>query len=105
MYWSITQQITHHSISGCIMNPGDLIGSGKKHKYLINKLKISNQLLLLKIILGTISGNEKESWGSLMEISWAGKEPVKLSNGEERTFLQNGDTLIMRGYAEKDGYL
>jgi fumarylacetoacetase len=39
-----------------------------------------------------------------MEISWAGKEPVKLSNGEERTFLQNGDTLIMRGYAEKDGY-
>jgi len=61
------------------MNPGDLIGSG------------------------TISGNEKESWGSLMEISWAGKEPVKLSNGEERTFLQNGDTLIMRGYAEKDG--
>lgn len=79
MYWSITQQITHHSISGCIMNPGDLIGSG------------------------TISGNEKDSWGSLMEISWAGKEPVKLSNGEERTFLQNGDTLIMRGYAEKDG--
>eukprot|EP01015_Nassula_variabilis_P003306 TRINITY_DN1208_c0_g1_i4.p1 TRINITY_DN1208_c0_g1~~TRINITY_DN1208_c0_g1_i4.p1 ORF type:complete len:180 (+),score=34.39 TRINITY_DN1208_c0_g1_i4:66-605(+) len=79
LYWSIAQQLAHHTVTGCNMNPGDLLGTG------------------------TISGPEKQSYGSLLELSWGGKESIKLSNGEERTFLKDGDVVIMRGYAEKQG--
>lgn len=63
MYWNISQQLAHHSISGCIMNPGDLLGSG------------------------TISGPEKHEFGSLLELSWSGAEKIPLSEGKERTFI------------------
>ncbi len=80
MYWSSNQQLTHHTVTGCQMAVGDLLGSG------------------------TISGPEKGSYGSLLEISWGGKEPLKLANGEERTYLQDGDTLILRGNCRGNGY-
>ena len=80
MYYSAAQQLAHHTTSGCAMRVGDLLGSG------------------------TISGPEKESRGSLLELSWSGKEPVTLVGGEERSFLQDGDTLILRGAAQGDGY-
>lgn len=80
MYYSSAQQLTHHASSGCAMNVGDLLGSG------------------------TISGTEKTSYGSMLELSWGGKEPITLTNGETRTFLQDGDVLTMGGYANGDGY-
>lgn len=79
LYWDICQQLAHHSVSGCNMRTGDLLASG------------------------TISGPEKSSFGSLLELTWRGSEPLKFSNGEERKFLQDGDTLIISGYCEKDG--
>jgi fumarylacetoacetase len=80
MYWSSVQQLVHHASSGCAMNVGDLLGSG------------------------TISGPEKEQRGSLLEISWNGTEPVELSGGIKRTFLEDGDSLVMRGWCQGDGY-
>jgi fumarylacetoacetase len=80
MYWSSVQQLVHHASSGCAMNIGDLLGSG------------------------TISGPEKDQRGSLLEISWNGTEPVELANGVARTFLEDGDSLIMRGWCQGDGY-
>ena len=80
MYYSAAQQLTHHATSGCPMRAGDLLGSG------------------------TISGPTKDSRGSLLELSWGGKEPVELDTGETRTFLEDGDTLTLRGAAEGDGY-
>ena len=80
MYYSAAQQLAHHSSSGCAMNTGDLLGSG------------------------TISGPDKSSLGSLLEISWGGKEPFDLEGGESRTFIEDGDTLTLRGHAEGDGY-
>ena len=80
MYYSSVQQLTHHASSGCAMNVGDLLGSG------------------------TISGTEKTSYGSLLELSWGGKEPIKLADGETRTFLQDGDVLTMSGHAKGNGY-
>jgi fumarylacetoacetase len=80
MYYSAAQQLAHHTTSGCPMNVGDLIGSG------------------------TISGAGKDSRGSLLELSWGGKEPVKLDTGETRNFLEDGDTLTLRGHAMGDGY-
>ncbi|MCB0727920.1 MAG: fumarylacetoacetase [Ignavibacteriae bacterium] len=79
LYWDICQQLAHHSVSGCNMRTGDLLASG------------------------TISGPDKSSYGSLLELTWRGSEPLKFSNGEERKFLQDGDTLIITGYCEKDG--
>lgn len=73
LYWSVNQQLTHHTETGCNMNTGDLLGSG------------------------TISGTEKSEYGSMMELSWAGKEKIPLGNGEERVFLQDGDTVFMEG--------
>lgn len=67
-------------MTGCNLNVGDLLGSG------------------------TISGTEKGSYGSLLEITWSGKEIIKLPNGEERTFLQDGDTLSLRGTCKGNGY-
>ena len=80
MYWSANQQLTHHSVTGCSMAVGDLLGSG------------------------TISGTEKGSYGSLLELCWGGKESVKLPNGEERKFLQDGDTLSLEGVSRGNGY-
>lgn len=80
MYWSSAQQLAHHSSSGCSMSVGDLIGSG------------------------TISGPDKGSYGSMLELSWGGKEPIELVEGGTRTFLEDGDTVTLRGYAQGDGY-
>ena len=79
MYWSSVQQLVHHTSSGCAMNVGDLLGSG------------------------TISGPEKDQRGSLLEISWNGSEPVRLADGTERSFLLNGDSLVIDGHCEKGG--
>jgi fumarylacetoacetase len=80
MYWSSVQQLIHHASSGCAMKVGDLLGSG------------------------TISGPEKHQRGSLLEISWNGAEPVELEGGIKRTFLEDGDSLVMRGWCQRDGY-
>jgi fumarylacetoacetase len=80
MYWSSVQQLVHHASSGCAMNVGDLLGSG------------------------TISGPEKHQRGSLLEISWNGTEPVELDGGVRRSFLEDGDSLVMRGWCQGDGY-
>jgi fumarylacetoacetase len=80
MYYSFPQQIAHHTTSGCPMVAGDLIGSG------------------------TISGPTKESRGSLLELSWGGKEPIILADGSERRFIEDNDTLTLHGRAKGDGY-
>ncbi|HKO01167.1 MAG TPA: fumarylacetoacetate hydrolase family protein, partial [Thermoanaerobaculia bacterium] len=79
MYWTIAQLVAHHTSNGCNLQPGDLIASG------------------------TVSGAEKESRGSLLERAWRGTEPIELPGGERRTFLEDGDEVIMRGWCEKDG--
>ncbi|WP_170526308.1 fumarylacetoacetase [Ruegeria arenilitoris] len=80
MYYSSAQQLAHHTTSGCPMNVGDLLGSG------------------------TISGPTKASRGSLLELSWGGKEPITLDTGETRSFIEDGDTLTLKGAARGDGY-
>jgi fumarylacetoacetase len=80
MYWSSVQQLVHHASSGCAMNVGDLLGSG------------------------TISGAEKSERGSMLELSWGGAEPLDLGNGVQRSFLEDGDSLSMRGWCQGDGY-
>ena len=80
MYYSAPQQLAHHASAGCPMNVGDLLGSG------------------------TISGATKAERGSLLELSWGGKEPITLDTGETRTFIEDGDTLILSGAARGDGY-
>ena len=78
-YWTLAQMLTHHASNGCNLQPGDLLGTG------------------------TQSGAAAEEGGSLLELSLGGKQALTLANGETRTFLQDGDTLILRGYAHKDG--
>jgi len=80
MYYSAAQQLAHHTSSGCPMRVGDLLGSG------------------------TISGPTRESRGSLLEQSWGGKEPVVLSNGQSRSFLEDGDQVTIYGRARGDGF-
>ena len=80
MYYSAAQQLTHHASSGCAMNAGDLLGSG------------------------TISGPEKSQRGSLLELSWDGKEPITLADGSTRSFVEDGDTLTLTGHAQGDGF-
>ncbi len=80
MYYSAAQQLAHHTTSGCPMRVGDLLGSG------------------------TISGPEKGNRGSLLELSWGGKEPLTLSSGASRSFIEDGDTLTLTGTAKGDGY-
>lgn len=80
MYYSAAQQLAHHTTSGCPMNAGDLLGSG------------------------TISGPEKNARGSLLELSWGGKEPLTLPTGETRSFIEDGDTLTLKGTAKGEGY-
>jgi fumarylacetoacetase len=80
LYWSIEQMLAHHTITGCNMRVGDLCGTG------------------------TISGPTEDSFGSLLELTWRGEKPIQLPGGEERKFLQDGDTLTMKGYCQGDGY-
>ncbi len=79
MYWNMCQQLAHHTINGCNMRVGDICASG------------------------TISGPDPGSYGSMLEITWRGTKPVQMPDGSERKFLQDGDTVVMRGFAEKDG--
>ena len=80
MYYSAAQQFAHHTTSGCAMNVGDLLGSG------------------------TISGPTKDERGSLLELSWGGKEPLEIAEGLTRSFIEDGDTLTLKGAAKGDGY-
>lgn len=94
MYWTLAQMLTHHSVNGCAMQPGDLLASG------------------------TISGPTRDSRGSLLELTWDGdpwaaepvvvpgtqRTPITLPTGEERKFLADGDEVIMKAYCERDGY-
>jgi len=79
MYWSMAQQLTHHTVNGCNVHIGDLMASG------------------------TISGPEPNSYGSMLELSWGGTKPLKLSDGSTRSFIQDYDTITMRAEAGKDG--
>jgi len=80
MYWTMKQQLVHHTVTGCNMRPGDLLASG------------------------TISGPESSSFGSMLEISWRGTKPVQMNGGGERKFLQDGDNVIMTGVCKGQGY-
>jgi len=78
MYWSMAQQLAHHTVNGCRVNSGDLMGSG------------------------TISGPTPDSFGSMLELSWGGKNPIKMNDGSERKFINDNDTVIMRGYCQNN---
>lgn len=79
MYWTMAQQLAHHTVNGCNVRGGDLMGSG------------------------TISGPTEDSYGSMLELAWKGTKPLKMADGSERKFINDGDTVIMRGHSEKDG--
>jgi len=79
LYWTMAQMLTHHTSNGCNLRPGDLFGSG------------------------TVSGREKNTRGCLLELTWRGKEPLKLPSGEERTFLEDGDEVTLHASAQRDG--
>ncbi len=79
MYWNLTQQLAHHTVNGCNVRCGDLMGSG------------------------TISGPTPDSYGSMMELSWRGSKPLILKDGSERKFINDNDTVILRGHSSKDG--
>ncbi|SNS99789.1 fumarylacetoacetate hydrolase [Noviherbaspirillum humi] len=78
-YWTVAQMVTHHTINGCNLQPGDLFGSG------------------------TLSGPTLDQAGALIELTQGGKQPITLANGEQRTFLEDGDTVVLRGWCEKPG--
>ncbi|MEO8072785.1 MAG: fumarylacetoacetase [Acidobacteriota bacterium] len=80
LYWTIGQMLTHHASNGCNLQTGDLMATG------------------------TISGEGKDARGCLLELTWRGTEPIKLPNGEERRFLEDGDEIIMKGFCEKEGF-
>jgi fumarylacetoacetase len=79
MYWNMTQQLAHHTVNGCNVEVGDMYASG------------------------TISGSNPKSFGSMLELTWRGQNPIILSNGEERKFIEDNDTVTMKAWAEKDG--
>ena len=78
MYWNMAQQLAHHTVNGCNINIGDMMASG------------------------TISGKTPDSYGSMLELTWGGKNPITLQNKIQRTFIQDHDTVIMRGFAENN---
>uniref|UniRef100_A0A3Q1B794 Fumarylacetoacetase n=1 Tax=Amphiprion ocellaris TaxID=80972 RepID=A0A3Q1B794_AMPOC len=80
MYWTMKQQLTHHTVNGCNVRPGDLLASG------------------------TISGPDPESFGSMLELSWRGSKTIDLGGGQTRTFLNDGDEVTITGYCQGDGY-
>ncbi len=77
MYWNMAQQLAHHTVNGCNIHVGDMMASG------------------------TISGKEENSFGSMLELAWMGTKPIQMNDGSERKFIQDGDTVTMRGYAQK----
>jgi fumarylacetoacetase len=79
LYWNMEQQVAHHTVNGCNLNVGDMMASG------------------------TISGPEEGSYGSMLEITWRGSKPVTLADGSERKFIEDGDSVIIRGFSEKEG--
>ncbi|WKS94831.1 fumarylacetoacetase [Riemerella columbina] len=79
MYWNMAQQLAHHTINGCNVEVGDMYASG------------------------TISGKDPHSFGSMLELTWRGQTPLTLADGSQRKFIENGDTVTMKGFAEKDG--
>jgi fumarylacetoacetase len=79
MYWNMAQQLAHHTVNGCNVRVGDLMASG------------------------TISGPTEGSFGSMLEIAWAGTKPVLMPDGSTRTFILDNDRVTMRGWAEKNG--
>ena len=79
MYWNMAQQLAHHTVNGCNIRSGDLMGSG------------------------TISGPTEDSYGSMLELCWKGTKPLKMNDGTERRFIVDGDTVVMRGYCEANG--
>jgi fumarylacetoacetase len=79
MYWTMVQQLAHHTVNGCNIRCGDLMGSG------------------------TISGPTPDSYGSMLELAWKGTKPLSMNDGTERKFILDNDTVIMRGHSEKDG--
>jgi fumarylacetoacetase len=79
MYWNLCQQLAHQTVNGCNINVGDMYASG------------------------TISGPSETEFGSMLELSWRGTKPIRMADGSERKFLQDGDTCIMTGFAQKDG--
>ena len=78
MYWNMAQQLAHHTVNGCNLRVGDMMGSG------------------------TISGKSADSYGSMIELTWIGQNPIQLSDGSERKFINDNDTVIMRGYCEEN---
>ena len=78
MYWNMSQQLAHHTVNGCNVNSGDMMGSG------------------------TISGKTPDSYGSMLELSWRGENPIKLSDGTDRKFINDNDTVILKGYCKND---
>ncbi len=78
MYWNMSQQLAHHTINGCNVLSGDMMGSG------------------------TISGPTPDSYGSMLEISWAGKNPITLNDGSQRSFINDNDTVTLKGYCQND---
>ena len=80
MYWNMSQQLAHHTVNGCPVLSGDMMGSG------------------------TISGPTPDSYGSMLELSWKGEKPVKLNDGSTRTFIEDNDTVIMRGHCKRENY-
>ncbi len=79
-YWTLAQLVAHHTINGCNLRAGDLFGSG------------------------TLSGPEPSQAGSLLELTRGGTQPITLSNGETRGYLEDGDTVILRGRCQRDGF-
>jgi len=80
MYWTVEQQLAHHSVTGCNMRSGDLLGSG------------------------TISGTTPDSYGSMLELAWKGTKPLSMPDGSQRKFIADGDTVIMTGFCQGEGY-
>jgi fumarylacetoacetase len=78
-YWTVAQMLTHHTVNGCNLQPGDLLGSG------------------------TLSGPTLDQAGALIELTTGGKNPIALPNGEQRTWLEDGDSVVLRGWCEKAG--
>jgi fumarylacetoacetase len=79
MYWSMNQQLTHHTSNGCRVNSGDMMGSG------------------------TVSGPTPDTFGSMLELTFGGKTPIQLNDGSERRFINDGDTVIMKGFGKNNG--
>src|SRR5690606_28679915 len=78
MYWNMAQQLAHHTANGCKVNSGDMMGSG------------------------TITGPKADSCGSMLELTWKGERPITLKDGSTRSFINDGDTITLRGYCKND---